>query len=47
MFLRGMFSIPIVVFGELLFFSHGDQRKEAKERRLVIVIFRYSVNLQL
>ncbi|OPC21528.1 hypothetical protein BAX95_17735 [Elizabethkingia meningoseptica] len=36
---HGIFSIPFVVFSELLFFSHSDQRKEAKERRLVIVVY--------
>jgi hypothetical protein len=28
---------PFRCFSELLFFSHSDQRKEAKERRLIII----------
>jgi len=37
--LRGIFFIPFVVFSELLFFGRCAKRKEAKERRLIIVDF--------
>lgn len=33
--LRGIFVIPFFAVVGLLFFSHCDQRKEAKERRLI------------
>jgi restriction endonuclease len=36
-FLRGILFIPFFVLNDFFSFRTGDQRKEAKERRLVIV----------
>tara|TARA_R110000850_G_scaffold113947_5_gene228612 strand:+ start:531 stop:773 length:243 start_codon:yes stop_codon:yes gene_type:complete len=41
----GIFSIPFVVFGDFFSFHICDQRKEAKERRLVRLAFNILVCL--